>query len=76
MAIDSADKRRAAVRIGPIPDGSIDSELDRRQAIGLYRIASAIGPYNIFGSDVVSVAGNIIFNGAVISGYRECQRSY
>jgi hypothetical protein len=36
MAIDTQNKRRSAIRVLPIPDGSIDSA-DRRHALGYYR---------------------------------------
>lgn len=43
MAIDSRDKRASATGFrAPVPDGSLGSEHDRRQVVGLYRL----GPGN------------------------------
>ena len=40
MPIDSEVKRRSVIGIRPIPDGAINA-LDRRQLLGLYRIATS-----------------------------------
>ena len=50
MAIDSEDKRRSAIRILPIPDGSI-AGLDKQHAIGHYRlqVVSVAEPIEVVG---------------------------
>lgn len=60
--LDTGTKRRAAIgrgflwmRLGPVPDGSVSSALDRRQISALYRY-TAPSPPTLYSDSVATAA--------------------